>query len=49
MYDKLGNQKATTLIAGLAVGLVWIPFYFFWRGEKVRRASPYCAAHFDKE
>lgn len=49
MYQKLGNQWATTLLAGMALLLVPIPYFLFYKGRVVRYKSPYCREHFDED
>ncbi|KZP30509.1 MFS general substrate transporter [Athelia psychrophila] len=49
MYVALGNQWATCLLAFLALLLVPIPFWLFFKGKSVRYNSPYCREHFEEE
>lgn len=41
MYDKLGNEWASTLLAFLAILFVPIPIWWFYRGEQLRLKSPW--------
>jgi hypothetical protein len=45
MYNKLGNQGATSLLAGLAVLTIPIPFILRRYGIKLRRRSPWARIH----
>ncbi|TVY60679.1 Efflux pump FUB11 [Lachnellula suecica] len=47
MYGRLGNQGATSLLAGLAVLMVPIPFLFTKYGRRLREASPWARVHID--
>ena len=49
MYHKLGNQGATSLLAGLAVLMVPIPFVFMKYGPRLREASPWARVHIDAD
>lgn len=41
MYEKMGIQWATTLLALVAIVLIPIPFLFYRYGAEIRRKSPY--------
>jgi len=45
MYHRLGNQGATSLLAGLAVLMIPIPFILERYGMKLRRKSPWARVH----
>jgi len=45
MYHKLGNQGASSLLAGLAVLMVPIPFVLGRYGRKLRERSPWASVH----
>lgn len=45
MYHRLGNQGATSLLAGLAVLMVPIPFILERYGMKLRQKSPWARVH----
>lgn len=47
MYTRLGYEWASSLLGFLAILLVPIPFVFFYRGEGIRRRSPWASEHFD--
>jgi hypothetical protein len=49
MYDRLGDQGATSLLAGLAVLMVPIPFVFTRYGRKLREKSPWAREHIDSD
>lgn len=46
MYERLGNEWASTLLAFLALVLVPIPWVFFYKGETIRQKSPWAREHF---
>lgn len=41
MYDALGTQRATIVLGGVAILLVWIPFGFWKFGKRLRSTSKY--------
>ncbi|KAE8354222.1 major facilitator superfamily domain-containing protein [Aspergillus coremiiformis] len=41
MYDRLGDQWASTLLAFIALACCAIPYVFFFKGESIRRFSRY--------
>ena len=41
MYEKLGYEWASTLLAFLAILYIPIPFIFFYKGETIRLRSPW--------
>ncbi|KAB8276304.1 major facilitator superfamily domain-containing protein [Aspergillus minisclerotigenes] len=41
MYDRLGDQWASTLLAFIALACCAIPYVFYFRGESIRRFSRY--------
>lgn len=45
MYHRLGNQGATSLLAGLAVLMVPIPFVLEKYGKRLRLRSPWASVH----
>jgi len=45
MYRRLGNQGATSLLAGLAVLMVPIPFILGRYGKRLREKSPWAKVH----
>lgn len=47
MYDRLRNAGASSLLAGLAVLMVPIPFVLGRYGERLRRRSPWASQHVD--
>ncbi|KAH7021157.1 multidrug resistant protein [Microdochium trichocladiopsis] len=49
MYDRLGYQWASTLIAGIALLCCAIPFLFWRYGERIRRRSKYAYAGDDED
>ncbi len=48
MYHKLGNQGATSLLAGLAVLMMPIPFVLAKYGVALRKRSPWASIHVEK-
>jgi hypothetical protein len=47
MYHKLGNQGATSLLDGLAVLMVPIPFILAKYGRALRERSPWARVHME--
>jgi len=47
MYHRLGDQGATSLLAGLAVLMVPIPFILRRYGVRLRRRSPWARIHME--
>ena len=41
MYEKLGVEGATSLLAGVSVVLAVIPWLFYWKGPQLRARSRY--------
>ncbi len=39
MYENLETHKATTVLAGIAVGFVPVPYLLYWHGERIRGRS----------
>lgn len=39
MYDRLGDQWASTLLAFIALACCAIPYVFYFKGESIRRFS----------
>lgn len=48
MYEKLGYEWASSLLAFIGVALVPIPFVFFYFGKAIRLRSPWAREHFDQ-
>ena len=44
MYEKLGYQWASSLLAFLTVGMLPFPFLFFKYGKKLRAKSRFAGA-----
>lgn len=44
MYDRLGYQWASSLLAFIALACCAIPYVFFYKGEAIRRFSKYAFA-----
>jgi len=44
MYEKLGYQWATSLLAFLSVGMLPFPFLFFKYGRKLRAKSRFATS-----
>jgi len=44
MYEKLGYQWASSLLAFLTVAMLPFPFIFFWYGKRIRQSSRYAKA-----
>ncbi|RYC58987.1 hypothetical protein CHU98_g7218 [Xylaria longipes] len=49
MYDRLGYQWASTLLAGISLLCCMIPFLFWKYGERIRRHSKYAYAGDDDD
>lgn len=49
MYQRLGNEWASSLLAFLSILLVPIPFLFFFKGEAIRLKSPWAREHFEQD
>lgn len=49
MYEKLGYEWASTLLAFLALVLVPIPWIFYYKGETIRKRSPWASEHFGSD
>ncbi|KAI9738449.1 MAG: hypothetical protein M1818_005346 [Claussenomyces sp. TS43310] len=49
MYEKLGNEWASSLLAFLALVLVPIPWIIFYKGEALRLRSPWAREHFGSD
>jgi hypothetical protein len=49
MYHRLGNQGATSLLAGLAVLMIPIPFVLGRYGERLRVKSKWASMHIGVE
>ncbi|KAF2402378.1 MFS general substrate transporter [Trichodelitschia bisporula] len=49
MYDRLGDQWASSLLAFLGLGCCAIPFFFWYKGEAIRRRSKFAYAGDDEE
>jgi len=47
MYHRLGDEGASSLLAGLAVLLVPIPFVLSSYGVRLRRKSPWARQHME--
>jgi hypothetical protein len=45
MYEKLGYEWASSLLAFLSVPLIAIPWLWFHYGERLRQASPFARQH----
>ena len=41
MYDRLGYQWASTLLAFIALACCAIPYVFYFKGEAIRRYSKF--------
>lgn len=44
MYDRLGDQWASSLLAFLALACCAIPYVFYFKGAAIRRYSRYAFA-----
>jgi MFS family permease len=42
MYNALGVAWACSLLGFLSLGLAAIPFFFMWKGERLREKSKFC-------
>lgn len=49
MYDYLGYEWASTLLAFLAILMVPIIFLWYFYGERLRLKSPFAREHFDQD
>lgn len=49
MYNKLGYEWASSLLAFIGILLVPIPFVFFYKGDIIRLRSPWARQHFDQD
>lgn len=49
MYDKLGYEWASSLLAFLSIIMIPIPWLWFYYGEKLRLKSPYAREHFGSD
>ncbi|GME28937.1 putative polyamine transporter [Neofusicoccum parvum] len=49
MYEYLGLEWASSLLAFLSLLMVPIPFVFFYRGEAIRLRSPWAREHFAQD
>ncbi|KAF2723358.1 MFS general substrate transporter [Polychaeton citri CBS 116435] len=49
MYDTLGNEWASCLLAFLAILFVPIPVWWFYKGETLRLKSPFAREHFNQD
>ncbi|KAI7487631.1 MFS general substrate transporter [Hortaea werneckii] len=49
MYERLGNEWASTLLAFLSLLFVPIPIWWFYRGEQLRLSSPWAREHFSQD
>jgi multidrug resistance protein len=47
MFERLGDEWASSLLGFIAILLVPIPFVFFYKGEGIRLKSPWAREHFD--
>jgi len=47
MYEKLGYEWASTLLAFLSIPMIAIPWLWFYYGERLRQASPFARLHMD--
>lgn len=48
MYDRLGYQWATSLLAFIALACCAIPFIFYYWGARIRQRSKYAYAEPEK-
>jgi hypothetical protein len=48
MYDRLGYQWATSLLAFIALACCAIPFVFYYWGARIRQRSKYAFAEPEK-
>ncbi|KAL0255068.1 hypothetical protein SLS55_009596 [Diplodia seriata] len=49
MYERLGWEWASSLLAFLSIPLCAIPFVFFYKGEAIRLRSPWAREHFAQD
>jgi len=49
MYEKLGLEWASSLLAFLSIIMIPIPFLWFYRGETLRLKSPWAREHFNSD
>lgn len=49
MYNKLGYEWASSLLAFLSILMIPIPWLWFYYGEKLRLKSPYAREHFAQD
>ncbi|KAI0475657.1 major facilitator superfamily domain-containing protein [Xylariaceae sp. FL0804] len=49
MYERLGNEWASSLLGFLAILLIPIPFILYYRGESIRLKSPWAREHFEQD
>ncbi|KUI71669.1 hypothetical protein VM1G_07090 [Cytospora mali] len=49
MYERLGMEWAGSLLAFLSLPMCVIPFIFFYKGEYLRRRSPWAREHFAQD
>ncbi|KAG6356419.1 hypothetical protein INS49_015807 [Diaporthe citri] len=49
MYDHLGLEWASSLLAFLSLPMCVIPFLFFYKGEYLRLKSPWAREHFAQD
>jgi len=49
VYDKLGWEWASSLLAFLSIPLISIPWIFFYHGEKIRMRSPWARENFNQD
>jgi hypothetical protein len=47
MYERLGDEWASSLLGFIAILLLQIPFVFFYRGEGISLKRPWAREHFD--
>ncbi|KAH7059042.1 major facilitator superfamily domain-containing protein [Macrophomina phaseolina] len=49
MYEYLGLEWASTLLAFLSIVMCPIPWVFFYKGEEIRKRSPWAREHFAQD
>lgn len=49
MFHKLGNQGAVSLLAGLAILMIPIPFILEKYGVRLRKRSPWACQHVESD
>lgn len=49
MYENLGLEWASTLLAFLSIVMCPIPWVFFYKGEEIRKRSPWAREHFAQD